>query len=55
MFVGKCVRVFRMSESRLVLKREKEAKLAQKIKEALQPTFIKVDDVTVGSSSCNPP
>lgn len=43
---------FRMSESRQVLKREKEAKLAQKIKDALNPTFIKVDDVTVGSSSC---
>lgn len=42
-----------MSEGRLALKREKEAKLAQKIKEALQPTYIKVDDVTVGSSSCN--
>lgn len=41
-----------MSEGRLALKREKEAKLAQKIKEALHPTYIKVDDVTVGTSSC---
>jgi hypothetical protein len=41
-----------MSEERLMLKREKETKLAQRIKDALQPTFIKVDDITIGSNSC---
>lgn len=45
---------YAMSEGKLMQKREKEAKLAQKIKEALSPTFVKVDDITIGSNSCTP-
>jgi hypothetical protein len=39
-------------EGNLVAKREKEVRLAQKIKELLQPTYIKVDDISIGSNSC---
>lgn len=44
--------IFSMSESRLALKRDGEAKLAQKIKEAIDTTYIKVKDISIGSSSC---
>jgi hypothetical protein len=41
-----------MSESRMAIKREGESKIARKIKEALSPTYIRVNDITIGSSSC---
>lgn len=41
-----------MSESKLALKRDGEAKLAQKIKESIDTTYIKVKDITIGSSPC---
>ena len=46
------VMYFNSGEEKMVAKREKEVKLAQKIKEFLQPTYIKVDDISIGSNSC---
>lgn len=43
---------FNFSEARLAMKREGESRLALKIKEALKPSYIKVDDITIGSNSC---
>lgn len=35
------------------IKRNKEAKLVKHLKEALQPTYISVQDTTLGANSCN--
>ena len=43
---------FWMSEGRMALKREGEAKIAQKIKQNLSPTYLRVDDISIGSNSC---
>lgn len=42
---------FALSQDISALKREKEALLVNKIREGLEPTFIKVDDIS-GMSSC---
>jgi stress-induced morphogen len=44
--------LYSFGESNMILKREKEVKLAQKIKEQLNATYISVNDVTIGSNSC---
>lgn len=44
---------FSFSEGRMALKREGESKLAMKIKNTLNVNYIKVDDITIGSNSCN--
>ena len=43
---------FWMSESLMGMKRQGQAKIAQKIKQALTPTYVRVDDISIGSSSC---
>lgn len=44
---------FSFGETVMQLKREKEIKLAQKLKESLEATYIAVDDITIGTNSCN--
>jgi hypothetical protein len=56
--IGRAVRFFSQksyfvfSEGRMALKREGESKLALKIKESLNTSYIKVDDITIGTNSC---
>jgi hypothetical protein len=43
---------FSFGEDFQMLKREKEAKMAKKLKEALNPTYLEVTDTTLSGSSC---
>jgi hypothetical protein len=43
---------FNFGDDYAILKREKEVKIAKKLKEALNPTYLEVTDTTLSGSSC---